>query len=191
LRNKVYTVIAVPVLAGLLFLFPSAPVRSQPAGAAVYNLNDDGQPILNLILSGVDEPRIRATVEDGGKSEILLTFRINIDSAGPGIELARSTELRLRRTGFRDIITGDYVLLLNGREAGIYRTWDDFYRGFICLCDYPLGDPLQPGDFAAVRYRMEVVYRKLVAPINLLYFLLPGKFVQRGGWTEIPSGPEI
>ena len=153
-------------------------------GARFYS-GRENQIFISKRTEALDESRLKDTITNSGKSEISLRFRISMKQDKPGLSFPKMDEVLIRKTGFQDLITGDFVLLINGREAGSYRDWDSFYRAFSELKDFPLGFFLLPGEIPEVRCRLEVIYKKFVAPLNLLY-LLPGKFISRGQWETIP-----
>jgi len=104
--------------------------------------------------------------------------------------LHETHEFHIRKTGYRDIITGDFVLKINGRETGTYRDWETFYWSFSVIHNFPVGKSLASGGSPNIRYRVEVVYKKFVAPLNLLY-LVPGKYITRGRWIDLVAGSEM
>ena len=56
------------------------------------------------------------------------------------------------------------------------------------LADFPLGVSSLAGETPEIRYRVEIVYKKFVAPLNLLY-LIPGRYISRSRWFSIQEGP--
>ena len=185
LRNNLFDQIR--FLSPLIFLcFNALLLFSQDGSrASLYFTNYENQILITLHTDFLDEPRLKETILKSGKSEISLRFRIRMTQGEQGLSLPRIEEIHIRKTGFRDLITGDFVLLINGREAGSFRDWSSFYREFSELNAFPAGQPHLAGEVPEVQYRMEVIYRKFVAPLNLLY-LLPGKYISRGMWETIP-----
>ncbi|OQY32712.1 MAG: hypothetical protein B6241_10290 [Spirochaetaceae bacterium 4572_59] len=125
---------------------------------------------------------MKGNILKGGKSEISVKFRYHM--------LHETHEFHIRKTGYRDIITGDFVLKINGRETGTYRDWETFYWSFSVIHNFPVGKSLASGGSPNIRYRVEVVYKKFVAPLNLLY-LVPGKYITRGRWIDLVAGSEM
>jgi hypothetical protein len=80
-----------------------------------------------------------------------------------------SCEIYIRKTGYRDLITGDYILMLNGREIGVYQNWDLFFEGFSAPFNYPAIPKIQEEDDLLIKFRQRIIYKKLVPPFNLLY----------------------
>jgi hypothetical protein len=160
-------------------IFPIGP--SERSG---YTINSDRQLLVSIIPDSLNEFRLKSNILNGGKSEIGLRFRIKIDQNSKDVALPQVNEVRIRKTGYRDIITGDYILQINGREAGTYREWPIFYKHFSEIDALPMGIAILSGESPEIRCRMEIVYKKFVAPLNLLY-LIPGKYITRGRWETI------
>ena len=151
-----------------------------------FVIDSDGSLILVSRPENIPEEKIRGYIENGYKSEIYTSFRIQMNG-GPLSIRGEHLEIHIRKTGFRDQITGDYILLLNEREIGVYRSWDDYFRAFLDVLVYPSGISVEEGSFPAVKVRIRVIYKKLVTPFSILY-LLPGKYIDSGRWKEIDSG---
>lgn len=170
----------------LLFCRLSGGFAAEGPPPPFYTLDDDLRLLVSLAPPSLEEDRLRRTIlRGGGRAEIIFRFRIKSRLKRRTL-LPRVKEIELRKTGFRDAITGDLVLQDNGREAGTYRSWEAFYRDFSRLEEYPLRAGLLPGDRPEVHYRFEIVYKKLVAPLNLLY-LIPGRFITRSVWLPLPD----
>jgi len=166
------------ILAGWSILF------SEPVEWSEYIVNADNQLLVSVVPGNLNESRLKSNILNSGKSEIIMKFRVKIESDDKDVSLPQVNEVNIRKSGYRDIITGDYVLQVNGREAGSFREWDLFYRRFSEMEAFPLDLFLSPGESPTIRYRMEVVYKKFVTPLNLLY-LIPGKYITRGRWEII------
>lgn len=151
-----------------------------------FAITDDGLLVLISRPERVPEELIQTYLESGYKSEIYTSFRVQMSGSSLSIG-GEHLEIHIRKTGFRDQITGDYILLLNDREIGVYRSWDDFFRAFSSLLVYPSGLPVKEGFTPSVKVRVRVIYKKLVTPFSLLY-LLPGKYIDAGRWKEIHQG---
>ena len=90
-----------------------------------------------------------------------------------------------RKTGFRDKITGDYILLLNGREVDVFRDWDRFFDVFSGILVYPSGILVSEDSNPIIKVREKIIYKKLVPPFSILY-LVPGKYIRQGFWKPVP-----
>ena len=151
-----------------------------------YAIAEDGTLILMSQPGAVPEKIIRSNVDKGYKSEIYTSFRIQM-SGGPLSISGEHLEIHIRKTGFQDQITGDYILLLNDREIGVFRKWNDFFRAFSAELIYPSGVFVDDGIFPTVKVRVRVIYKKLVPPFSILY-LIPGKYVNAGRWRDVLPG---
>ena len=162
----------------LLFFFVPLYSISGESGLAC---DDEGQFTITIIAENLNESRLKGTIERDGRVEIIYTVRTRSVSGNQALPLPRTREIQLRKTGFRDLITGDLVLMVNGRETASFRSWDRFFRDFSFLEAFPLEITRRDAVLSDVQYRVEVVYKKFVAPLNLLY-LIPGKYISRGKW---------
>ena len=169
-------------------LIGSAAFSSEISDRSGYSFNHENQLFVSIIPGALDETRLKGTIGNGGKSEVSLKFRIRIFQDEDDMSLPQVNEVYITKTGFQDIITGDYILLINGREAGTYGEWEAFFRNFSQMNDFPLGVSVSPGDSTEVRCRMEVVYKKFVTPLNLLY-LIPRRYITRGKWQRLSAIP--
>lgn len=159
-------------------------------GASGFSVRSDGEVVVGVYPEELNESRLKGNILNGGKSEISVKFRFRTVQETLDVSIPETQELHIRKTGFRDIITGDFVLMINGREAGTFRDWESFYRNFSIIRDFQMGKTLASGESLEIRYRIEIVYKKFVAPLNLLY-LIPGKFITRGKWIDLQSGSEM
>ena len=150
-------------------------------------VDQHGQIFVTIYPSSLNESLLRNNITQGNKSEINLKFRMKVRHMNRNFELPQTREINITKTGYQDLITRDFILLINGREAGVYREWNDFYRSFSNMEKTPL-DKLTPGDVSVeIHYRMEVVYKKFIAPLNILY-LIPGRYIKRFEWVELHNG---
>ena len=147
-----------------------------------YEKGADGTLILQISPSAVPEQVIRQNIEDGHRSEYFFTLRIQNKSGGFLSMGGEHRELKIRRTGFRDLITGDYILLQNDREIAVIRDWSTFFRHF--SAPFSFGTGIQWDALTLVRLRESIIYKKLVPPFNILY-LLPGRFIKQGHWEDL------
>jgi len=148
----------------------------------------EGQVVICLYPEDLSESRLKGNILKGGKSEISIRFRLRKGFGKYDVSLPRTQEFHIRKTGYRDIITGDFVLMVNGRETGTFRDWKTFYQNFSMINNFPIGRSLVSGESPDIRYQIEVVYKKFVAPLNLLY-LIPGKYITKGRWIDLKAGP--
>ena len=150
-------------------------------------IDQNGQIFVTIYPSSLNESLLRNNITQGNKSEINLKFRIKIRHIDRNLELPQTREININKTGYQDLITRDFILLINGREAGVYREWNNFYRSFSTMDNTPL-DKVVHGDVSVeIQYRMEVVYKKFIAPLNILY-LIPGRYIKRFKWVELHNG---
>ncbi len=173
--------------AGFAVLLFHSPLFSNQPVSAFYTLDSENNISVSVSAINLDSTRLENSVRSGAKVEVIYTFRARMVSDGLNLKTPRTREIQVRSTGFRDIITDDYVLLFNGQEKGSFRTWEPFEKEISHLFDFPLGVMTLPGETPEIRYRVEVVYKKFVAPLNLLY-LLPGKYISRSSWFVIQEG---
>ena len=177
-------------LSGILlwFLIPQV-LSAQVSEAGFYSIKSDNSIVVSVAAPQLDAKRLKSSVMDGGKVEILFTFRARMVTDNSDTQVLRTKEILLRSTGFRDLITDDFILLMNGSERGTYRSWEPFENALSRLEKYPLEISALDDDIPDLRYRVEVVYKKFVAPLNLLY-LIPGRYISRSRWMRIPEGAE-
>jgi len=161
-------------------------LSSEETNSNSYAIADDRTLILMSRPDSIPESYIRNNLEKGYKSEIYTSFRIQM-SGNPLSISGEHLEIHIRKTGFLDLITGDYILLVNDREAGVYRNWSDFFRAFSAVLIYPSGIFVEDGFSPKIRVRVRVIYKKLVPPFSILY-LLPGKYVNAGRWRDVLPG---
>lgn len=190
LRNR-YSHSVFYLISLLCFFLASGVVYSvDTSDKSFFFINSEKRVILNLYPEDLNESRLKENILKGGKSEITVNFRFRTVHETLDVSLPETHEFQIRKTGYRDIITRDFVLKVNGREFGTYRNWDAFYRSFSVIHDFPVGKSLAIGESPNIRYKIEVVYKKFVAPLNLLY-LIPGKYITRGRWIDLLSGSEM
>ncbi len=172
----------------LWFLIPGVLLAQTPE-TGFFSIGSNNSIAVSVAVPQLDARRLKASVMDGGKVEILYTFRARMVADNTNPQVLRTKEILLRSTGFRDIITDDFILLMNGSERGTYRSWEPFEQALTHLVDFPLEVSGLEGEVPDIRYRVEVVYKKFVAPLNLLY-LIPGRYISRSGWMKIPEVSE-
>ncbi len=171
----------------LLFFFVIHAYSDDAGDYSSSFVDQNGQLFVTIQHSSLNESLLRSNITQGNKSEINLKFRIKVRHFDRNLELPQTREINITKTGYQDLITRDFILLLNGREAGVYREWSNFYRSFSTMENAPL-DKLVSGDVSVeIHYRMEVVYKKFIAPLNILY-LIPGRYVKRFEWIELHNG---
>lgn len=171
------------ILCSLLFLNIIFPMFGDESGKCEYSVSEDGTLVLSFSPAAIPEKKIKNNIEQGHKSEIFITYRIQQNTGSFILMGAESQELNIRRTGFRDQITGDYVLMLNGRERAVYRDWSRFFRDFSSPLLYPSRIDFIENRKTIVKVRSRIIYKKLVPPFSILY-LIPGKFMHRHPWQN-------
>jgi len=174
------------VILCIFFFLLLSDLSSVERNANRYVIDGDRSLILVSRPESIPEKVIRSNVESGYKSEIYTSFRIQMSGSPLSIG-GEHLEIHIRKTGFRDRITGDYILLLNDHEIGVFRNWDDFFRAFSSDLVYPSGILVEKNLLPTVKVRVRVIYKKLVSPFSILY-LLPGKFVDTGRWQDVHPG---
>ena len=167
----------------LVFFLLSGSLRAADALRSYYEKDTDGTLLLQIHPSSVPESTIRNSIEEGHRSELFFKLRIQVSSGSFFSLRGEHREIQIRKTGFRDLITGDYVLLQNDREIAVFRDWSSFYRLF--AAPFPYRTNILWNDNTRVRIRETLIYKKLVPPFNILY-LLPEKFIRHESWVEIP-----
>ena len=78
--------------------------------AGFYLIKSDNAITASVSVPELDTERLKASVLDGGKVEILYTFRARMGFGQTLCFFPRTKEIQIRSTGFRDIITDDFVL---------------------------------------------------------------------------------
>lgn len=168
----------------ILFLFSAFLLTAEENHRAFYSKGDDGTLVLSFLPDSIPEKLILKNIEEGHKSEIFISYRIQMRDSRLGSD---HLEIHIRRTGFRDKITGDYILLLNGQEVAVFREWNRFYQAFSASLVYPSGILLSLDQESSIRIRERIIYKKLVPPFSILY-LIPGKFIRQFPWKTVPPG---
>ncbi len=167
----------------LVFLFLlTAPLWAADSARSFYEEGADGTLLLQLRPSAIPEKLIRHHIEEGHSSELFFTLRIQVRRGGPFSLGGEHREIKIRRTGFRDRITGDYILMQNSREVAVFRDWSSFFRLFSAPFAYSTS--VLWDEDTRVRLREALIYKKLVPPFNILY-LLPGRFIRQNSWEDI------
>ncbi|MDC7241494.1 MAG: hypothetical protein PQJ50_14150 [Spirochaetales bacterium] len=163
------------------------PLFPAEEGGCSYFISEDGTLLLSYTLDDLSESKIRRSVEQGHRAEILLTFRVQLNTYGLFSVGGEHLEFDVRRTAYRDQITNDYVLLLNDREVSVYRTWRELYRAFSSPLDYSSGIDIKESDDLTVKVHPRIIYKKLVPPFSLMY-LIPGKHMYNLPWESAIEG---
>lgn len=172
----------IEALSYILFFLLTVSPRAAEAARSYYEEGEDGILQLQIQPSFVSESLIRHNIEEGHRSELFFTLRIRISRGGFFSMGGEYREIKIRRTGFRDRITGDYILLMNDREIAVFRDWASFFRLFAAPFSYGTG--IEWDASTSVRMREALIYKKLVPPFNILY-LLPGRYIRQGPWEDL------
>jgi hypothetical protein len=170
----------------LVLIISASPLFGLNTPIASYSTGEDGSLVLYFHPDPIPEALIRSNINNGHQSEIFASFRIQM-SGSPYSIGGEHLEIHIRKTGFRDKITGDYILLLNGRESAVYRDWDLFFKAFSGILIYPSGIHIPKDSDPILKVREKIIYKKLVPPFSILY-LLPGKFIRQGSWEPVFQG---
>ena len=171
----------------LLTLVLASPLFPAESGECRYHISDEGTLILSYTLKDLSEQKIRRSIGQGHQAEVLLTCRVQINTTGLFSVGGDHHEFDVRRTAFRDQITGHYILLLNGREISIHGTWDSLYRAFSEPLIYSSGISVEDQADLSVKVHPRIIYKKLVPPFSLLY-LLPGRHMSNLPWETAVEG---
>jgi hypothetical protein len=168
----------------LILALSAVPVSGKDSFSASYSIGDEGRLLFYYHPESIPEQLIRNNINNGHQAEIYIKFRIQ--QRGSSLFMgADNLEIHVRKTGFRDQITGDYILLLDGREVNVYRDWERFFSDFSGLLTYSSGPILSKDSIPLIKAREKIIYKKLVPPFSILY-LLPGKYVRQGSWNTVP-----
>ncbi|MDC7233380.1 MAG: hypothetical protein PQJ58_09105 [Spirochaetales bacterium] len=169
--------------AAALFLFIPLLLPAESRGEGRYSFSEKGNLVLSYSPRSVSEQKIRQNISQGHKSEIYISYRIQQNSGR--LEMGGvHHEINIRRTGFQDLITGDYVLMLDGRESAVFQDWDSFYGAFTSTVVYPSRLVPDSRDTLQVKIKSRIIYKKLVPPFSMLY-LIPGKFMHSEVWQVV------
>lgn len=171
----------------LFYMIIVMPLSGDEPVRCLYSRSDEGTIVLTFYPDSIPEEKIKKSVEQGHKSELYLTCRIQQTSGALHFFGGNYQEVNIRRTGFRDQITGDYVLLLNDREVAVFREWSQFFREFSSPLIYPSRVVMNRDLNIQVRVLFRVISKKLVPPFSILY-LLPGKFMHKHPWQIALEG---
>lgn len=178
------------ILCCLIFFSAVIPLSGNELGSCVYSASEEGTLVLTFTPESIPEIKIQNNIEQGHKSEISITYRIQKNTGSYLLMGGEHQEINIRRTGFRDQITGDYVLMLNEREIAVYRDWSLFIKNFLSPIVYPSRIILNVNQNILVKVRSRVIYKKLVPPFSIMY-LIPGKFMHSHPWQNAKTEEEL
>ncbi len=173
------------LLAALLAcLLACAAARSEEVELAA-SADPSGSVQVSAAITGVDRPRLLASLAEGLESSVTFEFRLYRRTTGLRALLGDRVvaQFKVERQASMDFLDGRYILLDMGAETRRHTAAEDFVQDFLTVRSLRLAWPADSRTYLIARARVE--YVRLQAPLHIVTLFRPTSSVTAWQRVEI------